>query len=133
SRSQQNALPHSLRISRNRRVPPRFKLQKLQKLRTLRLNQGLAQSTQSPHKLQILEPGHVRVELRLFRHVAEAASKADHVLADIAPFVENLAAVRPDEPGDYLDRRRFARPIWPQKTDNFARPDLEAHVFHRSY
>src|SRR5437870_11338576 len=29
-----------------------------------------------------------------------------------------------------LDSRRFARPVWAEQPEHFARPDLEIHVIH---
>ena len=66
--------------------------------------------------------------MRLFRHVAENAAERDHVFANILAFEKHVPFVRPQHAGNDLHGGRFARAVRAQKTDNFARRNLEADI-----
>src|SRR5258708_26419421 len=67
----------------------------------------------------------------LVRHIAKHATIAHHVVADVMPFEQHLAVIRPQHAGNHLYGGRLPRPVGPQKTHHLAGTDAKAHILDR--
>src|SRR5262249_16482991 len=72
----------------------------------------------------------VRIEVRLFRNIAQALPVRDAVSFDGLAAEQNLAAARLDEPGDHLQSSGLAGAIRSQVPRHLARLRLEADILH---
>jgi len=87
-------------------------------------------SQQADHA-QIFEAAQVRVEMRLFGHVAEALLVADQVVPDGSALEQDFACRRLDERGDHFHSGRFAGAVGPQVAGDLAGARGEADVVYR--
>ena len=71
---------------------------------------------------QVLEHGEVLERVRNLERAADAgdAARARRRLRDVAAVEPNGAAVRPDEPGDQVEQRRFAGAVRADDAERFA-------------
>jgi len=77
---------------------------------------------------QVLEHGEVLERVRNLERAADAgdAARARRRLRDVAAVEPDGAAVRPDEPGDQVEQRRFAGAVRSDDAQRLARCDVEA-------
>ena len=93
-------------------------------LRCSRRRRNLAQP---PDELELLATRQERIEVRLFRHVAEACAEADEVVGDVAAVEEHGPARWRQQPGQHADRRRLAGAVRPEVAEDVTGADGEAH------
>ena len=72
----------------------------------------------------------MRVEVRLFRHVADALLEGGEVVVDAFAVVKDLPVGRLDQPGQHLDRGALAGAVRPQVAEDLSGPDGETHLAH---
>ena len=79
---------------------------------------------------QILEAAQVRVEMRLFGHVAHALLVGDQVAANGLAAEKDFARADLDQPGDHFHGGGFAGAVGAQVAGDFARWGGEADVIY---
>ncbi len=72
------------------------------------------------HHDQVFEAAQMRVQMRLFGHVAHALLPGDQVAPDGFAVEQNLAAARLDEAGDHLHGGGFAGAVRPEVAGHLA-------------
>jgi hypothetical protein len=123
----QHPLLHPLGVSRDRRVPPGFKAQQPSRLKALTVI-SRSQAAQAPDELQILHPGEVSVDMRLFRNITEFGAKSGEIFDDVFSLEEYLTVIRLQYSGDDLDRRGLPRSVSAEIANNLSGANAEVHV-----
>src|ERR1700678_4199380 len=66
--------------------------------------------------------------MRLFRHVTEHAAVPNHVFMNVFAFKQHVAIVGAKHACDHLHCGRLSSAVRPEKTNNFAGLQTEAHI-----
>ncbi|MPM77346.1 hypothetical protein SDC9_124349 [bioreactor metagenome] len=80
---------------------------------------------------QILVDGHLRVERRELRHVAQVTLCFERFLEDVVPVDPDVSLVRGDVSGYDIHRSGFARAVAPDEADDLSLVCLEGYAAHR--
>ena len=95
------------------------------------LGRGLGgQIAQLAHHDEVFQAAQMRVEVRLFGHVAHALLVGDQVALDGLAVEEDLAGGHLDQAGDHLHGGGFARAVRAQVAGHLAGARREADVVH---
>jgi len=79
----------------------------------------------------VFDAAQVRVEVRLFGHVADLPAVVDQIGRDVDPLKKDCAAARFDESGQHADRRGLAGSVRSQVAEHLSGGDRERDVGHR--
>jgi hypothetical protein len=89
------------------------------------------QSAEAPDKLEMFVSAEMRIEMRLFGHVADAALKgfaSFGIFVDVAAVKRDFAGCRLKEANDHLDRGALAGAVGTEIAERFAAMNHEADM-----
>jgi hypothetical protein len=86
----------------------------------LRFERRAIEAAQASGELQVFAAREMRIEMRLFGHVADAVLELLEILADIAPVKKDAPGIRLDEADDHLDGGAFAGSVGAQVAENLS-------------
>ncbi|MMZ64364.1 hypothetical protein D1872_266880 [compost metagenome] len=82
--------------------------------------------------LQIIVPGHIRIELRILDDASDMGNRLGKIAADALPFYPHIALAHGNQSDDHPDRRRLPRPVRSQQSDDFAGIQFEREPVYNS-
>src|SRR5262249_24965908 len=84
----------------------------------------------SSDQRQVFEAAQVCVQIRLFRHVAEAAFEPNQILANVAAMEQNLARAGIEPPREHLDRGALTGTVRSHVAEKLTRYQREVQIGH---
>jgi hypothetical protein len=121
-------LAHALRVAGDPVVRPRPKIDDLEQLVDPR---APAVEVERGEQLKVLAAAQVRIEVGRLDEPGDAVQRLGKLVLRVAAEEPGLAAVGPDQAEQDPQRRRLARPVWPEKAIDVARLDGQIDVVDR--
>ena len=118
---QEDTLAHPFGIRTQRNMPMRKQGEKLEEGADLGFHSRWRHGAKSSNHLQIFLAGEKRIEIGLFRNVAESFSISYEIALNVSALEENLAMTRLEEAGEHFYRGTFSRAIGAQVPEHLAR------------
>ena len=127
-RGDDDLLPHPLRVRTNALIGRDAEIEEAKEAVDLVGEQAFGQFAQASDELQVFTAGQERIEVRLFRDVADRAMEGDHVGADIQAVVLDEAARGLEQASEHSRGGGLAGSVGPEIAHHFAGFDRQVDV-----
>ncbi len=123
-------LPHAFRERGQRRVPVGVEAEQLEVAIRAADQRGARDSAEPADQLEVLRRGEIRIEARLFRHVADQRLVVEQLPSNVDAAPPDDAAGWSSKPDDHADGRGLAGSVASKQADDLSRLRAEAERPH---